>query len=77
MPKLKVSDSKMRERGYVIRKAETTTGKYKYKEYVNGLFKIAVLESDGVSEPTIHTNNDHQKHDIDLDELEYLEEIYK
>ena len=75
MAKLKVSDSKMRERGYVIRKAETTTGKIPYKEYVNGLFKISILESDGVI--TIFTNNDEQKHDIDLDELEYLEEIYK
>ncbi len=59
----------------MIRKAETTTGNIPYKEYVNGLFKISVLESDGIS--TIFTNNDEQKHDIDLDELEYLEEIYK
>ena len=75
MPKLKVSDSKMRERGYFMSFVSSPRGTTKTYRLDNFLITVC-LRSDG-SCSSIITNNDVQKHDIDLDELEYLEEIYK
>ena len=67
MAKLKVSDAVMRTRGYRISSSKDS------KTYQSGEFILKIKPS----EEQIWTNGELQVHDVDLEELKYLEDIYK
>ena len=68
MPELKLSKEKMKERGY--RLSTSLNKNVSVKKYSKKGLEIKI-END-----IIWVNKDSQLHDIDLDELIYLEEIY-
>jgi len=77
MAKLTLKDTEMKKQGYEIEKVFSGTNSHDLTSIV---YKKKDLEiTIGKCENTkgfVFTNGSVQEHDIDLDELEYLEEIY-